>query len=68
MHIEARMTVPDAYNSAGMLVDAIRAVFVAKMQGMSGVLPAACAYFMKSPPKQMQPDEAKRAMLEEIRA
>jgi myo-inositol-1-phosphate synthase len=51
-----------------MLVDAIRAVFVAKMQGMSGVLPAACAYFMKSPPKQMQPDEAKRAMLEEIRA
>lgn len=56
--LEAKLTVVDSANSSGVLVDAIRCVKVAKDRGITGVLEAPSAFFMKSPPKQIPDDEA----------
>ncbi len=65
IEIEAKLTVIDGYNSAGVLIDAIRCAKVAMDRGIGGPLTSASAYLMKHPPKQF-PDEVAREMVEEF--
>jgi len=63
LNLEYKLEVWDSPNSAGVIIDALRAAKIAKDRGIGGpVLPAA-AYFMKSPPVQME-DRAARETLE----
>ncbi len=63
LNLEYKLEVWDSPNSAGVIIDALRAAKIAKDRGVGGpVLPAA-AYFMKSPPVQME-DRAARETLE----
>ena len=63
--IEVKLEVQDAYNSAGILVDAIRCAKIACDRGLGGAIIPASAYFMKKPPKQM-PDAQAKAELEKF--
>lgn len=60
LNLELKLEVWDSPNSAGVVIDAIRAVQIARDRGTGGPLPGPSAYFMKSPPVQY-PDEASRA-------
>ncbi|MCS7115996.1 MAG: inositol-3-phosphate synthase [Nitrososphaerota archaeon] len=62
--IEVKLHVIDAYNSAGIVIDAIRGVKIALMRGVAGPLISVSAYCFKHPPIQMPYEEAKRAFLE----
>ncbi|HEY4153281.1 MAG TPA: inositol-3-phosphate synthase [Pseudolysinimonas sp.] len=61
--LEYKLEVWDSPNSAGVVIDAIRAVGLALEAGIGGPLEAACAYLMKSPPVQY-PDPVARELLE----
>ena len=61
--LEYKLEVWDSPNSAGIVIDAIRAARLALDAGLGGPVESASAYFMKSPAKQM-PDEEARAALE----
>jgi len=61
--LEYKLEVWDSPNSAGVVIDAIRAAKIALDAGLGGPLEAASAYFMKSPAVQY-PDTVSRAMLE----
>jgi myo-inositol-1-phosphate synthase len=65
IHIEARLSVEDSPNSAGVVVDAIRCCQIARDQGLSGPIEAPSAYFMKHPPRQL-PEHVARASIEEL--
>ncbi|MBU0532970.1 inositol-3-phosphate synthase [Candidatus Micrarchaeota archaeon] len=58
-NMEVRLEVDDKANSAGIVVDAIRACKIALDRKMGGPLIAVSAYLMKHPPKQMSDDEAR---------
>lgn len=60
----SRTEVVDSYNSAGVVLDAIRVAKVALKRGLSGPILPACACFMKSPPEQME-DNFSNFLLEE---
>lgn len=62
--LEYKLEVWDSPNSAGVVIDAIRAAKMALDAGLGGPVEAASAYFMKSPPKQY-PDPVAREMLEQ---
>ena len=57
------MEVWDSPNSAGVVIDALRCVKLARDRGIAGALDGPSAYFMKSPPVQY-PDERAREMVE----
>ena len=59
MHIEARLSVEDSPNSAGVAIDAIRLAKLGLDRGIGGPLEQASAYLMKHPPKQMRDSEAR---------
>ena len=61
--LEYKLEVWDSPNSAGVVIDAIRAAKIALDAGLGGPLEAASAYFMKSPSAQF-PDPVAREMLE----
>ena len=63
LNLEYKLEVWDSPNSAGVIIDAIRAAKIAKDRGLGGPLLPAAAYFMKSPPVQME-DTAARVALE----
>ncbi|MEB4614876.1 inositol-3-phosphate synthase, partial [Leucobacter sp. M11] len=63
MSLEYKLEVWDSPNSAGTMIDAIRAAKVALDAGVAGPVEAASAYFMKSPPVQ-KPDDVARTELE----
>ncbi|MBU1120301.1 hypothetical protein KJ660_00320, partial [Candidatus Micrarchaeota archaeon] len=63
--IEVRLNVEDSPNSAGVVIDAVRAVKIALDRKISGPLTSASAYLMKHPPEQF-PDHLAREMLEEF--
>ena len=52
----------DSPNSAGIIIDALRAAKIAKDRGIGGPILSASSYFMKSPPVQYTDDEAKQAV------
>lgn len=60
LNLELKLEVWDSPNSAGVVIDAIRCCKLAMDRGLSGVLVAPSAYFMKSPPIQYSDDEARR--------
>ena len=61
--LEYKLEVWDSPNSAGVVIDAIRAAKMALDAGLGGPVEAASAYFMKSPPVQY-PDPVARELLE----
>jgi myo-inositol-1-phosphate synthase len=63
LNLEYKLEVWDSPNSAGVIIDAVRAAKIAKDRGIGGPVEAASAYLMKSPPKQM-PDDVARTELE----
>ena len=62
MHLEARLSVEDSPNSAGVAIDGIRCAKLAIDRGISGPLHAVSAYTMKHPPKQMRDEVAREAL------
>jgi myo-inositol-1-phosphate synthase len=65
LNLEYKLEVWDSPNSAGVIIDAVRAAKIAKDRGVGGPVVAASAYLMKSPPKQM-PDDIARTELEKF--
>ncbi len=65
LNLEYKLEVWDSPNSAGVIIDAVRAAKIAKDRGLGGPIIPASAYLMKSPPEQM-PDDVARAKLEEF--
>ncbi|OYN93403.1 inositol-3-phosphate synthase [Enemella evansiae] len=63
MSIEYKLEVWDSPNSAGVIIDAIRAAKIGLDRGIGGPLLSASAYLMKSPPEQ-RPDNEAREQLE----
>jgi myo-inositol-1-phosphate synthase len=62
--LEYKLEVWDSPNSAGVVIDAIRAARVALDAGLGGPVEAASAYLMKSPPVQL-PDPVARTRFDE---
>jgi myo-inositol-1-phosphate synthase len=67
LNLELKLEVWDSPNSAGIVIDAVRFAKLALNNGLSGALEAPSAYLMKSPPKQIQDDEAHEATEKFIR-
>ncbi len=65
LEIEARLSVEDSPNSAGVVIDAIRLCRIARDRKEAGPLYPVSAYFMKHPPVQVT-DSAAREMIEEF--
>jgi len=63
--IDVRLAVEDSPNSAGMVIDVIRAVKLALDRGIGGQLISISAYAFKHPPKQV-PDHVARQWVEEF--
>ncbi|MBA3278508.1 MAG: inositol-3-phosphate synthase [Geodermatophilaceae bacterium] len=62
LSLEYKLEVWDSPNSAGVIIDAIRAAKIAKDRGIGGPLLSASSYFMKSPPVQYADDDARDAV------
>jgi myo-inositol-1-phosphate synthase len=62
LNLEYKLEVWDSPNSAGVIIDAIRAAKIAKDRGIGGPLLSASSYFMKSPPEQYSDDAARDAV------
>ncbi|GAA2035108.1 inositol-3-phosphate synthase [Yaniella flava] len=56
--LEYKLEVWDAPNSAGVIIDAIRAAKIALDRNVGGPILSASSYFMKSPPIQHNDDQA----------
>ncbi|MGB5951778.1 MAG: inositol-3-phosphate synthase [Ornithinimicrobium sp.] len=63
LNLEYKLEVWDSPNSAGIIIDAIRAAKIAKDRGVGGPVLSASAYLMKSPPQQL-PDALGREQVE----
>jgi myo-inositol-1-phosphate synthase len=63
LNMEYKLEVWDSPNSAGIIIDAIRAAKIAKDRGIGGPILSASSYLMKSPPVQ-RPDDEGRASVE----
>ena len=60
LNLEYKLEVWDSPNSAGIIIDAVRAAKIAMDRGVGGPIIPASTYLMKSPPVQM-PDDLGRA-------
>ncbi|MEV7196953.1 inositol-3-phosphate synthase [Streptomyces sp. NPDC093510] len=58
LSLEYKLEVWDSPNSAGVIIDAVRAAKIALDRGIGGPLLAPSAYFMKSPPEQYRDSDA----------
>ena len=56
--LEYKLEVWDSPNSAGVIIDAVRAAKIALDRGIGGPILSASSYFMKSPPEQYPDDIA----------
>ncbi|MDK1360656.1 inositol-3-phosphate synthase [Arthrobacter sp. zg-Y1219] len=65
--LEYKLEVWDSPNSAGVIIDAIRAAKIALDRGVGGPILSASSYFMKSPPEQYNDDVAKEKVEQFIR-
>ena len=63
INMEYKLEVWDSPNSAGIIIDAIRAAKIALDRGIGGPILSASSYLMKSPPVQ-RPDDQGRASVE----
>jgi myo-inositol-1-phosphate synthase len=62
LNAELKLEVWDSPNSAGVIIDAVRAAKIAKDRGIGGPILSASSYFMKSPPIQYTDGEAHKAV------
>jgi len=62
LNLEYKLEVWDSPNSAGIIIDALRAAKIAKDRGVGGPIHSASTYFMKSPPIQMEDTKGRRAL------
>jgi len=62
LNLEYKLEVWDSPNSAGVIIDAVRAAMIAKDRGIGGPILSASSYFMKSPPVQYSDSEARDAV------
>ena len=60
--LEYKLEVWDSPNSAGVIIDAVRAAKIGLDRGIGGALISASSYFMKSPPEQKDYDAAHEAV------
>jgi len=60
LNAEVKLEVWDSPNSAGVVIDAIRCCKLALDRGLGGTIIAPSSYFMKSPPKQIHDDIARK--------
>ena len=67
LNAELKLEVWDSPNSAGIIIDAIRAAKIAMDRGVGGPLLSPSSYFMKSPPVQYSDSEAREAVEKFIR-
>lgn len=65
LNLELRLSVEDSPNSAGCVIDAIRAMKLALDRKVAGRLISISSYLMKHPPQQY-PDPIARSMVEEF--
>ncbi|MGZ4611592.1 MAG: inositol-3-phosphate synthase [Kineosporiaceae bacterium] len=62
LNLEYKLEVWDSPNSAGVIIDAVRAAKIAKDRGIGGPVLSAASYFMKSPPVQYPDDVARESV------
>ncbi|GAA3393937.1 inositol-3-phosphate synthase [Cryptosporangium minutisporangium] len=62
LNLEYKLEVWDSPNSAGVIIDAVRAAKIAKDRGIGGPILSASSYLMKSPPEQYSDDQARDAV------
>ncbi|HWD04553.1 MAG TPA: inositol-3-phosphate synthase [Amycolatopsis sp.] len=67
LNLEYKLEVWDSPNSAGIIIDAVRAAKIAKDRGIGGPILSAASYFMKSPPVQYDDSTARDAVDKFIR-
>jgi myo-inositol-1-phosphate synthase len=67
LNLEYKLEVWDSPNSAGVIIDAVRAAMIAKDRGIGGPILSASSYFMKSPPEQYSDDQAREQVEKFIR-
>jgi len=60
LNLECKLEVWDSPNSAGIIIDAIRAAKIALDRGLGGPILSASSYFMKSPPTQYDDETARQ--------
>ncbi len=65
LKLEMRLSVEDSPNSAGIVIDAIRLIKIARDRKLGGPLVAVSSYAMKHPPQQID-DRIARAMIMEF--
>jgi myo-inositol-1-phosphate synthase len=58
--LDVRLSVQDSPNSAGVVIDAVRFLKVAREMGISGSLRGASAFTQKTPPQQLMFADAKK--------
>ena len=66
VEVDVKLKVVDAYNSAGVMIDAIRGTKMAIDRGITGQLDSVSAYCFKHPPVQKPYLEAKNSFMEFI--
>ena len=64
VEVDVKLKVVDAYNSAGVMIDAIRGTKIAIDRGITGQLDSVSAYCFKHPPVQRPYVEAKNSFME----
>jgi myo-inositol-1-phosphate synthase len=62
LNVDLKLEVWDSPNSAGIIIDALRACRIAMDRGIGGPLLSASSYFMKSPPVQYPDPDARDAV------
>jgi myo-inositol-1-phosphate synthase len=67
LNLEYKLEVWDSPNSAGVIIDAVRAAKIARDRGIGGPILSASSYFMKSPPEQYADDVARELVEQFIR-
>jgi myo-inositol-1-phosphate synthase len=67
LNLEYKLEVWDSPNSAGIIIDAVRAAKIAKDRGIGGPILSPSSYFMKSPPVQYSDEQARDAVEKFIR-
>jgi myo-inositol-1-phosphate synthase len=67
LNVDLKLEVWDSPNSAGIIIDALRACKIAMDRQIGGPILSASSYFMKSPPEQYSDDRARDAVEQFIR-
>jgi myo-inositol-1-phosphate synthase len=64
LELDLKLRVPDAYDSSGVMIDAIRGSKIALDRGIAGPLESISSFCFKHPPIQMSYTQAKSNFLE----